>query len=198
MNSAWPRLTRVLAPAAPAVTLAAAKAHLRVEHAEDDGMIEGLIEAAVATIEGPAGIGIALMTQTWRLSLDGGFMAVPIELPLGPVQAVAAITYVDGDGQEQTLDPALYDLDADSRPARIDRTFGATWPAARRQLSAVKITFTAGYGDTPTAVPADLRAALLLMVGHLYQNREAVSRPMQEMPLGFTAIVERHRVGRFG
>ena len=198
MNSAWQQLTRTVAPAVPAVTLAGAKAHLRVEFSEDDSLIAGLVEAATAMVEGPGGIGVALVTQTWRLDLDG-YLPLPLELPLGPVQAVTGITYVDQDGQEQTLDPALYDAFTGSRPARIDKAFGAALPAVRRQLSAVKVTFTVGYGDTAASVPADLRAAMLLIVGHLYHKREAVDRSgLAELPMGVAAILERHRVGRFG
>ena len=192
----WQQLTRTLAPATPALSLATAKDHLRVEHEGDDVLIARLVEAATAAIEGPNGIGVALVTQTWRLSLDG-YLPLPLELPLGPVQAVTGISYTDADGDTQTLDPALYSLDTDNRPARIVQSFSAPLPAVRRQLATVKVTFTAGYG-TADAVPADLQSAMLLMVGHLYHHREAVDRPLQELPLGYAAITERYRVGRFG
>lgn len=124
---------------------------------------------------------------------------MPLELPLGPVQAVTGITYIDTDGQEQTLDPALYDVFTGARPARIDKAFGASLPAGRRQLSAVRVTFTAGYGAAAADVPADLRAAMLLIVGHLYAHREAVDRgTLAELPMGVSSILERYRVGRFG
>ena len=192
----WQRLTRTVAPAVPAVALADAKAHLRVEFSEDDSLIAGLVEAATAMVEGPAGIGVALVTQTWRLDLDG-YLPLPLELPLGPVQAVTGITYIDTDGDTQTLDPALYDVFTGSRPARIDKAFGAALPAVRRQLSAAQVTFTAGFGSAAD-IPADLQCAMLLMVGHLYHNRQAVDRQMQVLPMGFASIVERYRVGRFG
>jgi hypothetical protein len=54
---------------------------------------------------------------------------------------------------------------------------GTSWPAARRQLRAVTIEFTAGYpeGDTTgqADVPAPIRDAIKLMVGDLYANRES-------------------------
>jgi uncharacterized phiE125 gp8 family phage protein len=196
MTSNWSRLTRTIAPTVPAITVATAKAHLRVEHTEDDGQIEALIEVATAALEGPDGIGVALINQTWRIAFDG-YLPTPVELPLGPVQAVTGITYVDPDHATQTLDPALYRLLTDRRPAVVERV-GDSWPAMRRQLGTAAITFTAGFGATAASVPADLRAAMLLMVGHLYAHREAVDRAMQELPLGYSAIVERHRVGRFG
>ena len=198
MNSAWQRLTRTVAPAVPAVTLAGAKAHLRVEFSEDDALITGLVEAAAAMIEGPGGIGVALVTQTWRLSLDGA-LPLPLELPLGPVQAVTDITYADQDGQTQTLDPALYGLDTGARPARVYLEDGATLPAMLRQLGGVKVTFTAGYGATAASVPADLRAVMLLIVGHLYHRREAVDRSgLAELPMGVAVILARYRVGWYG
>lgn len=195
----WSRLARTVAPLVAPVSLTEAKAHLRVDHDTEDDLITSLVDVALAGIEGPNGIGLALVTQTWRMRFDGGF-PIPIVLPLGPVQSVASITYVDTDGDTQTLAADQYVLSEDRSPAVIDRAYAVSWPAVRRQLSAVTVTFVAGFGDTPSDVPADLRHAMLLMVGHLYHQREAViAGPFaSELPMGVSAILERHRVGRFG
>lgn len=193
----WTRLQRTAQAAVPAVTLADAKAHLRVDHDAEDALIAGLVEAATAMVEGPNGAGLALINQTWRLTLDTAWPGT-IEIPLGPVQSVASIVYTDTDGQPQTLDPEHYKLLAHHQPAVIARAPGAVWPAVHRGLDAVTITFVAGFGAAATAIPADLRAALLLMVGHLYATREAAGPVRHETPLGYAAIVERYRCGRFG
>jgi uncharacterized phiE125 gp8 family phage protein len=37
----------------------------------------------------------------------------------------------------------------------------------------IRVTYTAGYGATPSSVPYALRQAVLQGVAHLYENREA-------------------------
>jgi uncharacterized phiE125 gp8 family phage protein len=191
----WNRLKLVAAPTAEALSLADAKSHVRADSSDDDTLITALIAAAQAFIEGPNGIGVALTTQTWRLSLDD--LCAPVRIPLGPVQAVTGITYTDTNGATQTLDPSLYTVDTDQSPAVIARAWNATWPAYRCGPGFVKVTFTTGYGATAESVPADLIAAMKLIVGHLYANREAVGDVTQAaLPLGVDAILNRYRVGQ--
>ncbi|MBB3972776.1 head-tail connector protein [Hansschlegelia beijingensis] len=192
----WGRLKLVTAPAADPVTLAEAKKHLRVMHDDEDALISMLIKAAAAQIEGPSGIGVALVTQTWRLSLDG--FPCEIEIPLTPVSAVDSVTFKDAAGADVAFTDFAVDLDAS--PTLVAPAYGATWPVPRCERGSVKVEFTAGYG-APSDVPADLRAAVLLIVGHLYENREAVVLSNQqpfEMPMAVDSILNRYRVGRFG
>ena len=205
----WTRLARVTAPSGDIVTLGEAKAHLRVDFADDDDLIGGLIEAAIGAIDGPKGVGVCLLTQQWRLSLDGlpctgswwrrePSMRRSIEIPLSPVISVDEITYLDLGGVRQTLDASLYVYDLDAKPLRIERAFGQVWPQARHQPGSVKVTFTAGFGEDATGIPADLKAAMKLLIGHYYVHREAVvgvdnrdsSAPL---PLGVDLILNRYR-----
>ncbi|RVL04780.1 head-tail connector protein [Sinorhizobium meliloti] len=185
----WTRLVRTVAPAGPAVTLAEAKRHLRVFHDDDDDDITSMIAAAEASIEGPSGIGIGLLSQTWRLSLDQ--FPCEIVVPLGPVIGVTSVTYRDGAGLEQPVSGLRYDLD--QRPLRIWPARDTAWPTITCEPGAVKVTFECGH----EALPQDLRWALLLLVGHFYENREAVADgALAELPLGVASILERYRVGR--
>jgi uncharacterized phiE125 gp8 family phage protein len=86
------------------VTLDQARAHARSD-AADDHLVDLLIVAATASLDGPSGeLGRALMAQTWRQSLDGfPGTADPIELRLPPTIAVDTITYRDPAGAWQTL-----------------------------------------------------------------------------------------------
>jgi uncharacterized phiE125 gp8 family phage protein len=147
-------------------------------------------------IEGPNGAGLALVIQS--LAPHARLLAAGDRAAATGRCIVTSIAYTDPAGEPQALAPALYELHADRQPAVIARAPGAAWPPVLRGLGAVRITFVAGHGAAASAVPADLRAALLLMVGHLYHNREAAGQARHELPLGFSAIVERHRVGRFG
>lgn len=193
----WDRLTLVTAPAVVAVSLAEAKEHLRVEadDHDDDFLIQGLLDAAIATIDGPEGIGAAMVTQTWRLSLDCLFS--PIRVPIWPLRSVTGITYVDDDGATQTLSSSLYRVNTDRRPGVIERAYNASYPNVIARSGAVKITFTAGFGSLAADTPRDLRAAILLIVGHLYANREAVviGSPVATVPMAAEAILNRYRTG---
>lgn len=161
-------LTLVTPPAEEPISLADAKAHLRVEHTDDDALIALYITAARQTVDGKDGwLGRALVTQTWDVSLDA-FPSGEIELPLQPLQSVASVTYDDVDGAAQTLDPAGYTFD----PTGWIVAGSSGWPATLSAINAVRARFVAGYGAAAD-VPAPIRAALLLMVGHLYANREA-------------------------
>lgn len=164
------RLKLVTPPVVQPVTLDEAKAHLRVTAADEDAHITSLIAAAVGHVDGPSGVlGRALVEQEWDLLLDA-FPCDELELPLPPLRSVTSITYVDEQGATQTLAPAAYEVDASGV---VLPAYGQTWPRTRAQRNAVTVRFKAGYGTTGASVPAAIRAAILLLVGDLYANREA-------------------------
>lgn len=171
----WSSLTRVEGPAVPVLDLAAARSHLKLDSHEQDEDIEGFVAAATAEIDGPNGIGIAMISQTWRLSL-ATFLPV-IHLPLGPVISVQSITYVDGAGDVQTLPADAYEVHAGESPGLVFPAPGSFWPSARCQPGSVKIVYVAGYGPSASDVPADLIAAVKLMVGAFDEDREGASVP---------------------
>lgn len=189
--SEWLRLVRTVEPSAPVVTTAEAKTHCRIFHSDDDAYVDTLVAAATAAIEGPSGIGVALSPQTWRMSLDG-FPCGPIEVPLGPVTEITGITYTGADGD---VTVSGWRTDYDAQPCRIYPAADNTWPLVTPAPGVVKVTFTCGYA----ALPADLKAAILLLTAHFYEHREAVTTDIQsiELPLGVDAILNRYRVGRF-
>lgn len=187
----WTRLVRTVAPAAPVISLAEAKRHLRVLHDDDDADITELVEAATAAVEGPNGIGVALTPQTWRLSLD--HFPCEIIIPLGPVTSISSIAYTDADGNPAIV--GTWRADLDQQPVRIWPARNAVWPSLVCEPGAVKVTFVCGY----TEAPADLKAGIKLLVGHFYEHREAVTTDLRaiDLPLGVGAILNRYRVGRF-
>lgn len=195
----WNQLRRTVAPATALITLAEAKAHLRVDTTDEDTLITRLVEVATAAIDGPAGIGKALITQTYELRLDE-FPCYGIYLPLGPVQSVSSITYIDSAGATQTVPSGDYKVALKRDPAVITPVYGKAWPTTRLEVDAVTITHIVGYGNAATDIPADLRQAAFLHLGHLYANRESVIVGVMtvEMPLGYQSLVERYRAGRFG
>ena len=213
-------LRRIIAPTVEPITVATAKAHCRVDLSNDDDLFGLYISAAREYAE--KRLNRALISQTWQLSLDtfpwGGYRAGPgtrnaykfsndywsagmsILLPRPPLIQVTSITYLDQTGTRQTLDPTQYIVDPASEPARIVPFVGTYWPYLQAyQPSGVQVTYTAGYGAGPSSVPADIQLALLMLVGHYYENREATSQglPVTNIPLAVDALLDAHALTTF-
>jgi len=172
-------LIPVTPPAALPLTRAEAKGHLRLDGDEDDPLVDALIAAAAGHLDGPAGIlGRALMTQTWDVQYDGfpARAGEPLRLPLPPLQQVTSVAYVDGDGAAQTWAAPNWRIAAGGgQPAALLPAWGQSWPATRDRVRSVTVRMVAGYGSAASDIPAPLRQAMLLLLGHWYENRETVT-----------------------
>ncbi|MFP1683344.1 head-tail connector protein [Alloalcanivorax sp. C16-1] len=162
------------------ISLQAAKVQCRIEQdetAEDSYLEDIVIPGAIRNAE--------QITQhrfqaaDVSLTLDD-LPAGAIELPWTPTRSVSEITYLDPDGIEQTLPAEAYRLDARGVLPRL-RPIGA-WPATDRTPQNVTITAAVGYEE----IPPDAKIGILLLVGHLYENREATIAGVSiaELPLG--------------
>lgn len=183
-------------PAAQPVSVADLKAHLRIDHDEEDERLSAFIAAATSRFDGRDGIlGRALLTQQWRLTLPA--FAPSITVPLPPCQTVDSITYVDTAGATLTVDASTYVVSGlgGDLPAVIEPAYGAEWPATRTMREAVTVTFTAGYGDDAADTPEPIRAAIRLLAAHLYEHREAVAlgATVAELPQGVADLIAPHR-----
>ncbi len=187
-------LSLVTAPAAEPVTLAEAKLHLRQEDSTaDDTLITALIVAARENVE--QFTRRALIEQTWKLWLDEFPSSGVIYLPKSPLRSVVAVTYVDGAGAVQTLATTEYAIDTAATPGRIYLAYDKSWPSTRAIQDAVRVEFKGGYGTAATAVPEGIKAAMKLIIGDLYENRErtVVGTIANELP-AVDALLWPHRV----
>lgn len=168
------------------VSLDDAKSHLRIDGAEQDAAVTALIDRATSFAQKQTGR--AFVTQSWRLILDC-FPSGAIKLPLPPLASVESITYIDADGAEQTLDTADYLVNPYGLIGEVSPAYDKSWPVTRSQPMAVKVNFTCGFGNA-ASVPSDIKAALLLMIGHLDQVREATSDlPSVPVAMGIGALL---------
>lgn len=161
-------LVLVTPPIEEPVSLAEAKLHLRVDHAEEDALIGVLITAAREYVE--MYTRRQLVTATWRLTLD--CWPLCIRPPRPPLASAVTLAYLDNTEVLQTVDPATYRVDTSREPGRILLATGATWPAAAPVPGAIQVEYTAGYGAA-SAVPATFKQAMLLTIGDLYEHRES-------------------------
>ena len=160
----------VTEPASPLITTAEAKAHLRIDHSDEDTLIDAMVSAATARIDGCEGVlGRALINQTWRQ--DFAEFDSSMRLPLEPVSSITSITYQDSLDAQQTLASSVYTMLTDERGSYITLNSGQSWPASYFRPDAVSVTFVAGYGSASTDVPQAIIQAALLMVGDWYEHR---------------------------
>lgn len=195
----------VTPPSTEPITLAEARLHLRLDaygspavH-DDDSLIEALIPAAREYCEMFTGRSFA--PQTLELALDtfpvhifGRASIDPrIELPRGPLIGNVSVTYSEGGAAPVTLSASEYFADGGIEPLAIWPA--ASWPTLIPQPGAIRIRYDAGFsvaGESPVdrPLPARYRAAMLLVLTDLYENRSA-SAPDQryDLPFGVQALL---------
>jgi uncharacterized phiE125 gp8 family phage protein len=182
-------LKRTVEPTEEPVSLDEAKSQCRVDTSDDDTFITGLIVAARQYVEGASRR--AFITQTWRLSLDEWPGDDEIELPKPPLVSVTSVIYKDTVGAQTTLSSSLYIVDTDSEPGRVKLAYGESWPSdTLYPANPIQITYVAGYGAA-AAVPAWVKQAIKLIVGHWYENREETiaGTIIKGIPLGADSLI---------
>ena len=168
------------APTVEPVSLTQAKAHLRVTASIDDALITTLITASRQYCEKLTNR--AFFNRRMRLTLDyfpwpgwgsttGStandyfmhwyYRGLTIRIPKPATVSVESLSYIADDGVTQiTIDPANYNVDLISEPARISPTPGYTWPYQQNYIPGqVTVDFTAGTYELPVSESFTVPAA---------------------------------------
>ena len=162
--------------------------------AEDD-LLEALIATAREYCEGFQNR--AYITQKWELWMDGFPSRDFIRVPKPPLQSVEAVKYYGTDNTEYEMLVTDYFVDIKSEPGRLALTYSASWPTTTlRPVNAVCVEFTAGYGDAATDVPKRVNHAMLLLIGHWWEHREASmdGKVSKEIEFAVKALLWQERV----
>ena len=172
-------------------TLLDAKLHLRVDTSDEDALIQVLLTAAIGYFELHARRILSSQTLTQKQDL----LSNPIYLKQGPVTGVTSVTvrtltttdtisssdYITQTGQTET-NPQIYFKD------------GITTPSPDGYPGAVTVTYTAAT----TTIPPSVNIAVLLLVGHWYENRQAVGPTGGgTVPFAFEAIANKFIWGAY-
>lgn len=160
----------VVGPAFEPVSLEEARDHLRVDAQDEDTLISSLITACRRKVESETGR--ALISQTVRAYWDE-FPADgdTICLPVCPVSDLSNVMYTDTNGTYQVWGSDNYTADLVGSSPRIVRKNTVGWPDVGTFPNAVRVTYTAGAATT-SAVPAELKHAILTQIALLYERRE--------------------------
>ena len=190
-------LTRQTQPAVEPVTLSEAKAHLRVDTADDDTYISGLIRAAREWVE--EYLDRTLVNTQWvmrfdRFPTDGTH---DIELPRPPMVAsgtatAVTLSYTLEDGTTATYGTASFRVDRASTPGAVKTNYAGTWPPHREDDNSVSVTWWGGYGPSGSDVPQGVKNAMLLYVHELYEKRGNA-----EPPAAAKALLDAYRWGSY-
>jgi len=191
-------LELVDAPLKKPISLNEVKDQLRVEHTDEDLLINRLINVAIAYTDVKGVLGQAMITQKW-----GQWIAAnppkEVKLLLGPVQGVTAIRYYDEDGVLQLDDYNNYDIFGTESYTTISPKTNYSWPTTQRRSDAIKIEYEIGFGDNPSDVPETVRHALMLLIGHWYDNRENTQMDeLSNIPFGFMELLNINRQCWYG
>jgi uncharacterized phiE125 gp8 family phage protein len=189
-----------LAPTQEPVSLEDIKLHCRITENDDDEFLESLIKAAREQVESI--LHRALITQTWDYWIDGFPTHNYLELPWGKLQSVTSLAYTDSAGTTTTMVATTdYLVDTNSDPGRIILPYGVPWPSfSAYSMNPIKCRFICGYGATAEDVPSSIRAAIKLLVAHLYEQRELVNIGIQnvtEIPFTLNALLMSYRLWNF-
>ena len=192
-------LTRQTAPAVEPVTLSEAKAHLRIDSSDEDTLISTLITAAREWCE--EYLDRSLIHQQYVMRLDS--FPYEIELPRPPMATsgtttALTLTYTLGDDSTAVLAATEYRIDRNSTPGVVRQLREGTWPANLDDQNAITVTWWAGYGSSGSSVPAAIRSAMLMLVAHLWRNREMTTEAaLSEVPMGTKALLDSARWGSY-
>lgn len=150
-------------PAVPVITTAEFKAQARYESSDtsQDAVIDRKIAAATKLIERHCHI--AMIDQAIETRYPCFDTYLPLEVV--PYQSSLVVQYQDCDDVQQTLASSKYDLDEFSSPQRI-KIFDAPAISSETKAMPVVVTYTAGYGENASDVPAPLREAVLIIATH--------------------------------
>jgi uncharacterized phiE125 gp8 family phage protein len=170
----------IIEPASEPISLVRAKQHLRVDSADEDALIIDFITAARQYAE--SYIDRAIATQTRDLTLDAFCNSLRTE----PIQSIISVKYLDQNHVEQVVDSTNYHVNA---LAGVVQAINA-WPSAANISGAITVRYEAGMAS----IPLSIAQAILMLVAHWYEQREASMRSVsREVEFSVHALLAPYR-----
>jgi uncharacterized phiE125 gp8 family phage protein len=163
------------------VSLTQVKAQLDIRDSDHDTFLTDLIARAKAWIERFIGENIVSAAVTDTFTEFGDYL----QLSRGPAPSLTSIAYVDPDGGDAEVDVSTVFL----QDGKIYPPTGG-WPDTI-DYPTITVTYDAGFATTP----ADIDAAMLILIQHWYEPDDKT--PMDEtykVPVAVVALAGPFRV----
>ena len=163
--------------------------HSRIDAHEEDAYLTTLLAEGREAVEEITWR--KLITQTWDQSYDG--WEDPLKIAWAPVSSITSVTYVDADGDTQTLADTVYELGDNNSLGIVRRKYDQVWPTIRGHADDITVQYVCGYGTTAADVPWQLRAAIRIHAAHYWIHREGE----EPLPRAFYDLVRGDSARRF-
>jgi uncharacterized phiE125 gp8 family phage protein len=162
-------LQRIKNPEYPVVNLAMMKAHLCLNHGEEDTYLIHLCQVATEAVEHY--IGASLLQQTWQLmwhkrqehQQEIVEEVSQIILPYPPLIEIQSI---------EAILPKM--VRKSIRQFYISHRGQRPYLTLRSDAPVIQVQYTAGMAFKPPELPSQLIQAVLCLIAHLYESRQSV------------------------
>jgi len=180
---------RVTPPVDLPVTIDEVRAQARIDYADDDVLLDGMISSAIDLLDGYGGLlGRAIMAQTWRVPVARWF--TELTLPMPDVREVD-VTYQDADGVTQIAPAEWFETTEEHCGPVVRRRKAFTAPALYDDATyPISVTWTAG-ADGPSGVDRRIKLAIVMLVTHWDAHRAATTEERQaaSIPWGVDVLI---------
>lgn len=214
-------VTVIRPPAFEPISLEQARQHLRVDvypgspggHPDDDLITRAIVAARERAEEITRR---ALVEQGLRLVAPGfyggSWRRLPgrggIDLLRPPLISVDQVTYYDETNTLQVAAPSDYFVEETAPVQRLRWTVAFNYPCTYAREDAVRVDYTAGYvglsspvsdqADAASGIPASIINGMLLLIGDMYEHREAtIVGSISTVLAAADALFESKRVHNF-
>ena len=179
-------------PTVEPLSLAEAKAQLRIYHSDDDTFISTLITTSRRLIE--QRYDMCMLQQSWSLFLDDWPEGGIFDLGLQPLISVTDIKVYGDDDVAATIDPAHYFADVSSNPPRVILRRGRVFQPPGRRAKGVEVKLVTGFGVSASMVPSEIKQAMLMAISDWYANRG--DQNSGRLPLSAIELLRPYRLMR--
>lgn len=162
----------------PPEAAGAAKTYLRVERADEDLLIAGLVLAAAELCE--AFIGQPLLERGFAETLPAD--QAWRRLARAPVREINSVEALAQDGTAEALASDCYGIDIDAQGEGWVRTI------APQEVRRIRVGYRAGLAGAWADLPAAPRHGILRLAAHFYTSRTADGGRAGEPPAAVAAL----------
>ena len=194
------RTSILTAASTEALRLGDIKRHLRLSTAATDEDKELKIFRAAARQYAEDYTGRKFIKQRVYFYRDEWPSESFIRLPFAPLSSAptTGIVYKKSDGSSTTWSSTAWEVSTVREPGVIHLGFNESWPSDTLwNVDPIRVEYRCGYSSQSTALPGAIQHAMLLLVAHMYENREntvASYQLLREIPDAAKALLNPYKV----